>query len=66
MKITIKDVIKELRREVEEREKNYPLLIQRGKLHKAIAKKRYLALKFALELIEAKAAKKTGIQQKLF
>lgn len=66
MKITIEDAIKELKRELNMRERVYPNLIQKGKLNKHQAKKNYLALKFALELLEEKQAKKIGIQQKLF
>ncbi len=66
MKITIKDAIKEINREMEVRERVYPRWIQNGKLNKVIANKQYLALKFALEILEEKEAKKTGIQQKLF
>ena len=65
-KITIEDAILEIKRELKVREQVYPRLIQGGQLHRYQANKHYLALKFALELLEEKEQQKTGVQAKLF
>lgn len=62
MKATRAEAIAELKRELRMRDHVYPGQIRRGKLTKAKANKQYLALKKALEILEADV----GVQAKLF
>lgn len=65
-KVTVQDAIKEVRREVNLRERLYPQWIASGKLNKAAAERQLARLKFALELLEGKQEGPHGQQQKLF
>jgi hypothetical protein len=66
MKVTTEDIIKELHRELKMRERVYPRQISEGKMHRHQANKRYLCIQRAIEIIEDKELKKTGVQKELF
>lgn len=65
MKVTIDHAIAELKRELKQKEIHYPRWIQSGKISRNLAKKRYLAMKLALEIIKEKQQEKDN-QGKLF
>ncbi|MCB0568028.1 MAG: hypothetical protein KDD01_26970 [Phaeodactylibacter sp.] len=65
-KATLQDAIKEIRREVQLRERLYPQWIASGKLNKAAAERQLTRMKYALELLEGNPENLAGQQQELF
>ncbi len=65
-KVTMQDAIKEIRREIQMRERLYPGWITSGKLSKAVAERQLARMKFALEVLEGKQKETPGRQTELF
>ena len=66
MKVTLQDAVKEIRREIQLRERLYPQWVASGKLNKATAERQLARMKYALELLEGKPENLAGQQPELF